>query len=32
MDLAKAMYWETSPPKEVEEVRQRWKKIKGYGG
>lgn len=32
MNLAKAMNWETSPPEEVEEVRRRWKKIKGYGG
>ena len=32
MALAKYAGWQTSTPKEIEEVRRRWKKIKGYGG
>jgi hypothetical protein len=32
MDLAKAMDWHVHTPEEIEEVRRRWQKLKGYGG
>lgn len=32
MALAKKMNWQSSTPEEIDEVRRRWKKIKGYGG
>ncbi len=32
MDQAREMNWRTSTPEEIEEVRRRWKKIKGCGG
>jgi hypothetical protein len=32
MELAKAMRWEVHKPEEIEAVRRRWQKLKGYGG
>jgi hypothetical protein len=31
MEIAKAMDWHDHTPEEIEEVRRRWKKLKGYG-
>jgi hypothetical protein len=30
-EMARFMNWETSTPAEIEEVRRRWRKIKGCG-
>lgn len=32
MELAKAMDWRVHTPEEIEEVRRRWRKLKGRGG
>jgi hypothetical protein len=32
LNLAKKMNWQTSTPEEIEEVRRRWRKLKGFGG
>lgn len=29
LELARTMNWQTSTPEEIEEVRRRWRKIKG---
>jgi hypothetical protein len=32
LEMARKMGWRTSTPEEIEEVRSRWKKLKGYSG
>ena len=32
LEMARKMGWQTSTPEEIEEVRSRWKKLKGYSG